>query len=213
MSAIVHLSEMTTPASEAMKDDEDGGGRDDRDDIGSIDGCWRRRKTAEYNILGEVGCNVSSQQPQNWMAGTPSAGGVFLHIHKFAKMQKEGGTSGTQNVRFCNLRICGSLAPKKRMENSQMRNSQIAIAEIWDTLLEKLLKKSRVCTISLELEGRHYWSLPKILFVFVNHKHLFVICVCDSHNYFVPKIILRVQFVIGVCAHRVNLSVVCALTV
>jgi hypothetical protein len=58
----------------------------------------------------------------------------------------------------------------------------------------------------------HHWSLPKILFVFVNHKHLFVICVCDSHN-FVPKIILRVQFVIGVCPHCVNLSVVCDLTV
>jgi hypothetical protein len=27
---------------------------------------------------------------------------------------------------------------KKRMENLQMRNSQIAIAEIWDTLLGKL---------------------------------------------------------------------------
>jgi hypothetical protein len=51
---------MTTPASEAMKEDKDGDGRDDRDDIGSSDGCWRRRKTAEYNILGEVGCNVSS---------------------------------------------------------------------------------------------------------------------------------------------------------
>jgi hypothetical protein len=73
------------------------------------------------------------------MAGTPSAaGGVFLHIHKFAKPQKEGGTSGTQNVRFCDLRTCGLLAPKKRMENLQMRNSQIAIAEIWDTLINTL---------------------------------------------------------------------------
>ncbi len=70
------------------------------------------------------------------MAGTPSAaGGVFLHIHKFAKLQKEGGMSGTQHVRFCDLQTCGSLAPKKRMENLQMRNSQIAIAEIWDTLM------------------------------------------------------------------------------
>jgi hypothetical protein len=119
-----------------MKDNKDGGGRDDRDNIGSSDGCWRRRKTVEYNIVGEVGCSVSSQQPQNWMAGTLSAaGGVFLHIHKFAKPQKEGGTSGSQNVRFCNLRICGSLAQKKRMENLQMRNSQIATAEIWDTLV------------------------------------------------------------------------------
>jgi hypothetical protein len=36
------------------------------------------------------------------------------------------------------LRTCGSLAPKKRMENLQMRNSQIAIAEIWDTLFNFL---------------------------------------------------------------------------
>ncbi len=126
MSAIVHWSETTTSALEAMKDDEDGGGRDDRDDIGSSDGCWRRHKTAEYNILGEVGCDVSSQQPQNWMAGTPStAGGVFLHIHKFAKPQKEGGTSGTQNVRFCGLQTCGSLAPKKKdgkFANAQFTN-------------------------------------------------------------------------------------------
>jgi hypothetical protein len=73
------------------------------------------------------------------MAGTPSAaGGVFLYIHKFAKPQKEGGTSGTQNVRFCDLQTCGLLAPKKKMENLQMRNSQITIAEIWDTLLDTM---------------------------------------------------------------------------
>ncbi len=43
-------SETTTPALEAMKDDKDRGGRDDRDDIGSSDGCWRRCKTAEYYL-------------------------------------------------------------------------------------------------------------------------------------------------------------------
>ncbi len=50
---------------------------------------------------------------------------MFLHIHKFAKPQKEGGTSGTQNVRFCNLRTCGSLVPKKKdgkFANAQFTN-------------------------------------------------------------------------------------------
>jgi hypothetical protein len=50
---------------------------------------------------------------------------VFLHIHKFAKPQKEGGTSGTQNVRFCDLQTCGLLVPKKKdgkFANAQFTN-------------------------------------------------------------------------------------------
>jgi hypothetical protein len=54
------------------------------------------------------------------------AGGVFLHIHKFAKPQKEGGTSRTQNVRFCDLQTCGSLAGAKKKDgkfaNAQFTN-------------------------------------------------------------------------------------------
>ncbi len=60
-----------------------------------------------------------------WQGLRPRRGGVFLHIHKFAKPQKEGGTSGTQNVGFCDLRTCGSLAPKKKdgkFANAQFTN-------------------------------------------------------------------------------------------
>jgi hypothetical protein len=60
--------------------------------------------------------------------------GVFILID-VSKTTNLGGTSGTQNVRFCNLQICVSLAPKKWMDDSQIHNSQLANTEIWDTLM------------------------------------------------------------------------------
>ncbi len=65
------------------------------------------------------------------MAGTLSAaGGVFLHILKIAKPQKELGHKMSD---FAICELVDRWHQKKRMENLQMRNSQIAIAEIWDT--------------------------------------------------------------------------------
>jgi hypothetical protein len=40
---------------------------------------------------------------------------------------------------------------KKRMENLQMRNSQIAIAEIWDTLMSKCMSDSSFFIASIIL--------------------------------------------------------------
>ncbi len=46
------------------------------------------------------------------------------------------------------------------------------------------------CSLVIVGEGDgNDWSNPKINFVFVIHKHLFVICVCVAH-FFVPKLIL-----------------------
>jgi hypothetical protein len=44
-------------------------------------------------------------------SGGSAAGGVFILID-VSKTTNLGGTSGTQNVRFCNLRICGSITAK-----------------------------------------------------------------------------------------------------
>jgi hypothetical protein len=67
-------------------------------------------------------------------SGGSAARGVFILID-VSKTTNLGGTSGTQNVRFCYLQICGLLAPKKWMDDLQIHNSQLANTEIWDTLI------------------------------------------------------------------------------
>ncbi len=91
------------------------------------------------SMLGEVWGDVYNMAHEiEWQRGSPQRGGVLsilISTNNSQNRKCKVGTSGTENVRLCHLRICGSLTPKKRMENSQIRNSQIAIAEIWDSLL------------------------------------------------------------------------------
>jgi hypothetical protein len=62
-------------------------------------------------------------------SGGSAAVGVFILID-VSKTTNLGGTSGTQNVRFCDLQICVSLAPKNgwmickfTIDNLQTRKS------------------------------------------------------------------------------------------
>ncbi len=61
---------------------------------------WARSGAMFLGCSGEIGGS-----------GGSAAGGVFILID-VSKTTNLGGTSGTQNVRFCDLRICGLLSPK-----------------------------------------------------------------------------------------------------
>jgi hypothetical protein len=114
-----------------MKDDKgDCGRRDDKGDGGSrvmaAGGGGRRRSMVSWARSGAVfvGCGGEIGG-----SGGSAGGGVFFLID-VSKTTNLGGTSGTQNVRFCDLRICGSLVPKNgwmirkfTIHNSQTRKS------------------------------------------------------------------------------------------
>ncbi len=84
------------------------------------------------------------------MAGTPSAargGSVYISTN-LQNRKRKVARLGHKMSDFAICKLVDRWRQKKRMENSQMRNSQIAIAEIWDTLVGsyvlQLLRVSRI---------------------------------------------------------------------
>ncbi len=71
-------------------------------------GGGRRRSMVSWARLGAMFLGCSGKIGGS---GGSAAEGVFILID-ISKTTNLGGTSGIQIVRFCNLQICGSLAPK-----------------------------------------------------------------------------------------------------
>jgi hypothetical protein len=73
---------------------------------------WARSGATFLGCSGEIGDS-----------GGSAAGGMFILID-VSKTTNLGGTSGTQNVRFCDLQICGSVAARS---NSTVKSDLAAM--------------------------------------------------------------------------------------
>jgi hypothetical protein len=85
-----------------------------------------------FTELHTIDALVSSRRIE-WQGLRPRLGECFYISTNSQNRKRKVARLGHKMSDFCDLRTFGSLAPKKRMENLQMPNSQIAIAEIWDT--------------------------------------------------------------------------------